>query len=237
VLAGTKDIFYAQTPTTEPFTLFSVSNKQPKGGRIVMPSENLALRSPYRTLAHTLRYKRTDESIPARMLLKTLLLPEENVLCSATISEGIFWQSFAFLIFSLVIFLGMLAFGVPFNLMLFLTICLAIKTISMFAIAYSAKYYLLLAVTDKRVLARVGIFNLEVMQMTYAQIESCEVGSTIPGRFFGYSTVFISGTGGSKLAIPYVTRAEILRKTITEIIMRRDEALVHPVVEVTPHPE
>ena len=213
-----------------------------------MTSENFALDTPLpdtRTLVHRRRLRilpsphfvQADEAVPPRMLLQSILLPEETLLRTGQISNGIYWKSFAMLVFSVVFIAVMLVFGLPMQLTLFLIFVLAVKVIVMFVMAYMTQYYLLLAVTDKRVITRFGVFNLGVAQLSYAQIESSDVASTIPGRFFGYSSLFVSGTGGHSLVVPYVSNAEELRRMITDIVLRRDEALVSPVVTVAPAAE
>ncbi len=168
-------------------------------------------------------FSRPDESMPARTLIKSMLLPGEEILQTGKISMGIYWKSFAVLFLSVVTLLFLAVYGLPARLWIFLLVVLTLKVIVMFVIANLTKHYLLLAVTNKRVMVRFGILNLEIAQLAFSKIESSEVASTLPGRFFGYSSVFVSGTGGHVLAVPYVINAMDIRKLITEIVSRRDE--------------
>tara|TARA_R110001592_G_scaffold29350_5_gene106541 strand:- start:17067 stop:17690 length:624 start_codon:yes stop_codon:yes gene_type:complete len=165
-----------------------------------------------------------NESSSAATVLKSMLLPDEEIILVGDVSSAIYWQSVAVLCASIVFMLLMLTFGLPNPLMILFGTALTIKVFFMFTIATLTKHYLLLAATDKRVITRVGIINLEVTQTRYAQIESSEVASTIPGRFFSYSSVFINGTGGRTLAIPYISNAGSFRKAVTEILSHRDDA-------------
>ncbi len=119
------------------------------------------------------------------------------------------------------------SFGLQWQLLLLFGTFLAGKTVVMFIIAYLTRHYLLLAATDKRVIIRVGILNLEVIQLRYSKVESSEVASTIPGRFLGYSSVYISGTGGHTLAVPFIENATAIRNAITEILLHRDDLTEH----------
>lgn len=177
----------------------------------------------YHKLRQKLRGIRPDESSSPRVILKSMLLPDEHILLMGKVSAGIYWKSVVIFCLSAVFMALMFFFGLPWQLLLLFGGALFIKVLAMTTIAYLRKHYLLLVATDKRVIIRVGILNLEVIQMRYAQIESSEVASTIPGRFFGYSSVFISGTGGQTLAIPYIVNAMEFRKTVTEILSRRDD--------------
>lgn len=173
-----------------------------------------------------LRGMRPDESLPPGMILKSMLLPDEHVLKIGKVSGGIYWKSVAVFCASVLFMLLMFSFGLAWQLMLIFGIALTIKVLVMTTVAYLRKHYLLIAATDKRVIIRVGIINLEIIQMRYDQIESSEVASTIPGRFFGYSSIFISGTGGQTLAVPFIVNATELRNIVIEILSGRDDAEV-----------
>ncbi len=179
-----------------------------------MPSVS---KSP-RTIRQKLSGIRPDESSSAHAILKSMLLPDEQILKIGKVSDGIYWKSAAIFCASVLFMLLMFTFGLPLPLLLLFGIALSIKVLTMITLAYLRKHYLLIAATDKRVIIRVGIINLEIIQMRYDQIESSEVASTIPGRFFRYSSIFISGTGGQTLAIPFIVNAAELRNTVTEIL-------------------
>ena len=185
------------------------------------------MRAKYNIIRQKLRAFRPDESSSPRMILKSMLLPDEKILLIGEVSTGIYWKSIAMLCAAVLFMLLMVSFGLHPTLLLILGIALTIKVLTMAIIANLRKHYLLLAATDKHVIIRVGIINLEIIQMRYAQIESGEVASTIPGRFLGYSSVFISGTGGQTLAMPFIVNALEFRKIVTEILSRRDDAEAH----------
>lgn len=178
------------------------------------------------SLSSSLRI-RPNESSSSRVILKSMLLPDEHILFMGEVSAAIYWKSLAMLCASILFMLLLFSWSLPWQLLLLFGGALSIKILIMLAIAYLRRHYLLLAATDKRVIIRVGIINLEIIQMRYAQVESSEVASTIPGRFFGYSSVFISGTGGHTLAIPFIINAMDFRKIVTEILSRRDDAELH----------
>lgn len=54
------------------------------------------------------------------------------------------------------------------------------------------------AVTNKRVIVKVGIIRRRTIEMLLRQVEALEVNQSIPGRLFGYGTLVIVGTGGTR---------------------------------------
>ncbi len=187
-------------------------------------SKNSASSSKLSQLKKMLPGVRPDESSSSSAILKSMLLSDERILETGKVSAGIYWKSIAAFCASILFMMLMFLFNLPWQLLLLFGVSLSAKVVIMTTIAYLRKHYLLLAATDKRVIIRVGIFNLEVIQMRYTQIESSEVASTIPGRILGYSSVFISGTGGQTLIIPFIINAMEFRNTITETLFHRDDA-------------
>ncbi len=162
-----------------------------------------------------------------RNILKSLLLENETVLQVSQLNLGIYWKSIMVLIFSIVFMSLMVYVRLPFHLMVLFGVFLSLKLLIMFSIAYLTRYYLLLVATDKRVIIRRGILNLEVAQMRYSKIESVEVIATFVGRFLGYSTVVVNGTGGHRLSVPYIINAAQFRNTISEMLITRDDLAEH----------
>jgi uncharacterized membrane protein YdbT with pleckstrin-like domain len=54
------------------------------------------------------------------------------------------------------------------------------------------------AVTNKRVIVKVGIIRRRTIEMLLRQVEALEVNQSIPGRLLGYGTLLIVGTGGTR---------------------------------------
>jgi len=53
------------------------------------------------------------------------------------------------------------------------------------------------AITDKRVMVKVGLIRRHTLEMQLAKVENVAVDQGIEGRLFGYGTVTITGTGGT----------------------------------------
>jgi uncharacterized membrane protein YdbT with pleckstrin-like domain len=54
-----------------------------------------------------------------------------------------------------------------------------------------------MAVTNKRVIARVGVFTRRTVDLLLSRVESVGVQESVMGRMLGYGTVVIRGTGGT----------------------------------------
>lgn len=58
-----------------------------------------------------------------------------------------------------------------------------------------------IAVTNKRVVLKQGIFGRYTEELKIDAIESIEIWQGVYGRMFGYGNVYITGRGGSKVAL------------------------------------
>jgi uncharacterized membrane protein YdbT with pleckstrin-like domain len=72
-----------------------------------------------------------------------------------------------------------------------------------------------LAVTDRRVIYKTGIFQRHSMEMNLSKVETVGVNQSILGRLLGYGTVIVRGTGGSFEPIPFIGEPLIFRNHIT----------------------
>lgn len=54
------------------------------------------------------------------------------------------------------------------------------------------------AVTNRRVIIKVGLVSRRTVELNLEKVESIGVEQTIPGRILGYGTIVVVGTGGTK---------------------------------------
>jgi uncharacterized membrane protein YdbT with pleckstrin-like domain len=71
-----------------------------------------------------------------------------------------------------------------------------------------------MAVTNKRVVAKVGVAARRTVEMILSRVESIGVEETVVGRMLGYGTVIVRGTGGTpesfdKIAHPLEFRTQV----------------------------
>ena len=56
------------------------------------------------------------------------------------------------------------------------------------------------AITNRRVIVKVGLISRRTLEMNLSKIESIKVDQSIPSRIFGYGDIVIVGSGGSSEA-------------------------------------
>ncbi len=61
-----------------------------------------------------------------------------------------------------------------------------------------------LAITSKRVIAKVGLISRSTIELNHKKVESFIVDQSIFGRIFGFGTIVVCGTGGGKTPIPNI---------------------------------
>jgi uncharacterized membrane protein YdbT with pleckstrin-like domain len=71
-----------------------------------------------------------------------------------------------------------------------------------------------MAVTNKRVVAKVGVAARRTVEMLLSRVESIGVEESVTGRILGYGTVIVRGTGGTpesfdKIAHPLEFRTQV----------------------------
>src|SRR5260221_8467937 len=62
--------------------------------------------------------------------------------------------------------------------------------------AFGGRWTTELAITDRRVIFKTGLFRRHTMEMNVSKVESVDVDQSVFGRILGFGTVTIRGTGG-----------------------------------------
>ena len=79
------------------------------------------------------------------------------------------------------------------------------------------------AITDKRVVARLGLLQRRSLETLLSKIEAIEVEQELTGRLLGYGTLIIIGTGGTRERIPRIPAPlEFRRQVQTQIVALDD---------------
>jgi hypothetical protein len=77
------------------------------------------------------------------------------------------------------------------------------------------------AVTDKRVLAKMGSIRQRTIELFLTQVEGIMVDQSLLGRLLGYGTLIVTGTGGMKTPFPNIAHADEFRKQVRGNIVPR----------------
>jgi hypothetical protein len=156
----------------------------------------------------------TTESKPKVSAAEERLLPGEVIIESAYIHPGIFWKAGAVFVFAVIV-----AILLPIQL----GILLGVVSVIMAIYAIIKKEILMLVVTNKRILARYGILQVDVVDVHFDKIESVELERMLPGYIMGYSNVVIMGTGSRYIVIPYVGNGIAVRRAYNEAVLVKDK--------------
>jgi uncharacterized membrane protein YdbT with pleckstrin-like domain len=70
------------------------------------------------------------------------------------------------------------------------------------------------AVTDRRVLVKIGLLSVRTLELLLPKVEAIGVDQTIWGRMLGYGTLRIVGTGGTVEAFARVAQPQGLREAV-----------------------
>lgn len=99
------------------------------------------------------------------------------------------------------------------------------------AIRYSSSEF---AVTDKRVLSKVGFIERESDETLLSKIEAIAVDQGVIARVLGFGTVTITGTGGTQEAFPRISDPlEFRRQIQNQIIAQEDRRGSQPAAAIS----
>ncbi|HAS85406.1 MAG TPA: hypothetical protein DCS31_01200 [Candidatus Competibacteraceae bacterium] len=73
------------------------------------------------------------------------------------------------------------------------------------------------AITNKRVIIKVGFISRRTLEMNLNKIESVNVDQSFWGRIFGYGTIVVIGTGGTREPFQVISNPMAFRKKFQEL--------------------
>ena len=156
-----------------------------------------------------------------------MLVSGEEVILRAMLHPAIYWRAAAVLILAVLVWVFIAA---PLGLLL------AVVGGSLLLLAAITQHFLLLAVTNKRVLARYGLLQMDVVDIRLSKIESIDLERMLPGHIFGYASVVVMGTGQRMIRVPYIKNAEAFRRYYNEMVLV-DEGSEEAEKEIKEHKE
>ena len=147
------------------------------------------------------------------LAVQNMLVKDEELLVQGEIHPAIYWKSVAVLIFSLLLSLKVPMLGVVFG----------VFGLLLLAFAVLSRHFLLIALTNKRVLTRYGILQTDVVAINFSRVESVELERMLPGHLLGYATVVVMGTGQRYIRIPFIANAVEFRRKFDELTLDTEE--------------
>jgi len=73
------------------------------------------------------------------------------------------------------------------------------------------------AVTNKRVMMKVGVFTTRSTELLLSKIEAIAVEQTLVGRIFGYGDIVITGSGGTKESFSQIQSPLEFRRAVQSV--------------------
>jgi uncharacterized membrane protein YdbT with pleckstrin-like domain len=70
------------------------------------------------------------------------------------------------------------------------------------------------AVTNKRVIIKVGLIRRDTLELLLSKVESIGVDQTVTGRIVGYGSIVVVGTGGTRETFRNIARPLDFRKNV-----------------------
>lgn len=88
---------------------------------------------------------------------------------------------------------------------------------TLFLLPYFERKLAEFAVTNRRIIIKTGFIARRTVEMNLSKIESVNVDQSVMGRIFGYGTITIIGTGGTREEFHNITRPMDFRKAFQEM--------------------
>jgi uncharacterized membrane protein YdbT with pleckstrin-like domain len=72
--------------------------------------------------------------------------------------------------------------------------------------------------TNKRIVAKTGFIKRQSMEIMLSKVESITVNQAVMGRIFGFGTITVTGSGGTKQRFPMIGKPMELRQMVNKQI-------------------
>ncbi len=141
--------------------------------------------------------------------IEKILVKGEEIILRAELHGAIYWRSVAVLIIALLLLMVVPPLGMLLGVVGFIMLSIALLT----------QHFLLLAVTNKRILARYGLLQMDVVDIRLSKVESIDLERMLTGHIFGYANVVVMGTGQRLIRVPYIRNADAFRRYYNELVL------------------
>ncbi len=75
-----------------------------------------------------------------------------------------------------------------------------------------------MVVTDKRVIKKTGIISVNTDELKLEKIESVSIRKNLFGAIFNYGTIYLSGTGTTKIRFDFISSPTKVKKKLEDIM-------------------
>jgi uncharacterized membrane protein YdbT with pleckstrin-like domain len=156
------------------------------------------------------------------------LLPDEIIIAKAKIHWAIFIYPIFIFVFGLLLVPIIRITPEPgltysaFALFIMIFITWIIPALGLFVLIVACFSYITteFALTDRRIIAKVGILNQHSIEVMINKIESIRVSQPILGRILNYGTIIVIGSGGTHQRFKNISQPMQLRQKINLLISK-----------------
>ena len=149
------------------------------------------------------------------------LLTGETVRYRARLHRGIFTTPSVFGVLTAAALIGAMAAGHWWWLLVAVTAIIGAFTFSQAWLTYKTSEF---AVTDKRVVIKVGWIRRRTLETMLAKVEGVGVDQSLTGRMLGYGTIEVTGTGGTREEFTRIADPLEFRRQVQAAISAADDA-------------
>ncbi len=83
---------------------------------------------------------------------------------------------------------------------------------------FMEKWFHEMVCTNKQIISKIGIFNVQTREILLRQIETVSVEQDFWGRVFGYGKLQFTGTGNSSMTLTWVRNVQNVKRKIDEML-------------------
>jgi uncharacterized membrane protein YdbT with pleckstrin-like domain len=148
------------------------------------------------------------------------LLPNETVLYRARLHRSLYSASFTFGALTFVA-AAVAIYQPPFW---WAALVLGVIGLVAFLSAWMRSASSEFAVTDKRVIIKVGLMRRRTLETMLAKVEGIGVDQSLSGRMLGFGTITVTGTGGTKEEFDRIADPLEFRRQVQAAISAADQA-------------
>ncbi len=73
------------------------------------------------------------------------------------------------------------------------------------------------AVTNKRIMMKVGVFRMRSIELLLSKVETIAVDQSLLGRIFGYGSIVVTGSGGSREVFSHIQAPLEFRRAMQSV--------------------
>lgn len=146
----------------------------------------------------------------ADLSISNMLQADEEIVLRGVIHWAIYWKSAA------VLFLAFLLCFIAVQL----GVLLGVVGVLMLIHAVVTKHIMAIVLTNRRVITRYGLLQMEVVDVRLSRIESLELERMLLGILLGYANVVIMGVGQRHVRIPYIANAVQFRRLYNDRVLK-----------------